>query len=232
MIRPRPTAWALRGETAFHDGRDGPSGRRCAASARRRRRPPFRALLSRFLVGEGYRVSTAETALEARATLESLKFDLLILDVMMPARTLRPGARHPRRLDGADPHADRARREGEPDHGARNRRRRLSGKTVRARELSLRVANILKRLRRCACRRWNRYDSDRRIPRARANYVAATSDPPDRSRTRNAERADGEGRRDVPRQALAGNGDSVSERTVDVQVNRLRRKIEDDPGNR
>ena len=33
----------------------------------------------------------------------------------------------------------------------------------------------------------------------------------------------------VLRQALAGNGDSVSERTVDVQVNRLRRKIEDDP---
>ena len=30
----------------------------------------------------------------------------------------------------------------------------------------------------------------------------------------------------VPRLALAGNGESVSERTVDVQVNRLRRKIE------
>jgi two-component system phosphate regulon response regulator OmpR len=35
----------------------------------------------------------------------------------------------------------------------------------------------------------------------------------------------------VPRQALAGNGESVSERTVDVQVNRLRRKIEQDPAN-
>jgi two-component system, OmpR family, phosphate regulon response regulator OmpR len=35
----------------------------------------------------------------------------------------------------------------------------------------------------------------------------------------------------VPRLALAGNGDSVSERTVDVQVNRLRRKIEQDPAN-
>jgi two-component system phosphate regulon response regulator OmpR len=35
----------------------------------------------------------------------------------------------------------------------------------------------------------------------------------------------------VPRQALAGNGDSVGERTVDVQVNRLRRKIERDPSN-
>ncbi len=35
----------------------------------------------------------------------------------------------------------------------------------------------------------------------------------------------------VPRQALAGNGEAVSERTVDVQVNRLRRKIETDPAN-
>ena len=36
----------------------------------------------------------------------------------------------------------------------------------------------------------------------------------------------------IPRQALAGtNGDSVGERTVDVQVNRLRRKIENDPAN-
>src|SRR3984957_19491063 len=56
----------------------------------------IRALLSRFLLGEGYRVSTAETAADARAKLTGLKFDLLILDVMMPgesgfdfARTLR-----------------------------------------------------------------------------------------------------------------------------------------------
>jgi two-component system phosphate regulon response regulator OmpR len=35
----------------------------------------------------------------------------------------------------------------------------------------------------------------------------------------------------VSRLALAGNGDTVSERAVDVQVNRLRRKIERDPAN-
>jgi two-component system phosphate regulon response regulator OmpR len=33
----------------------------------------------------------------------------------------------------------------------------------------------------------------------------------------------------VSRMALAGNGGAVSERAVDVQVNRLRRKIERDP---
>ena len=35
----------------------------------------------------------------------------------------------------------------------------------------------------------------------------------------------------VPRVALAGGGGSVNERAVDVQVNRLRRKIENDPTN-
>jgi two-component system phosphate regulon response regulator OmpR len=35
----------------------------------------------------------------------------------------------------------------------------------------------------------------------------------------------------VTRLSLAGNGGSVSERAVDVQVNRLRRKIERNPAN-
>ena len=47
----------------------------------------IRVLLSRFLTGEGYRISTANTAAEARAMLAGLSFDLLILDVMMPGET-------------------------------------------------------------------------------------------------------------------------------------------------
>src|SRR5690606_12545187 len=35
----------------------------------------------------------------------------------------------------------------------------------------------------------------------------------------------------VPREELAGNGAAANERTVDVQINRLRRKIERDPAN-
>ena len=35
----------------------------------------------------------------------------------------------------------------------------------------------------------------------------------------------------VPRMALAGINGSINERAVDVQVNRLRRKIERDPAN-
>ena len=35
----------------------------------------------------------------------------------------------------------------------------------------------------------------------------------------------------LSREALAGEPGEVGERTIDVQINRLRRKIEDDPGN-
>ena len=35
----------------------------------------------------------------------------------------------------------------------------------------------------------------------------------------------------VPRDALAEQGSASNERTIDVQINRLRRKIEADPGN-
>ncbi len=47
----------------------------------------IRDLLSRFLAGEGYRVTTADNARDARAKLTRLKhFDMLVLDVMMPGR--------------------------------------------------------------------------------------------------------------------------------------------------
>jgi len=194
----------------------------------------IRVLLSRFLVAEGYRVTTAETASEARAKLESLDFDLLILDVMMPgesgfdfARSLRTGSAVPilmltardekeSRIMGLEIGAD--------DYLA---------KPFEPRELSLRVASILRRARppsappaesirfgpfvfhlaRGELRRGEETirltDREREMLRVLALSVGET----------------------VPRLALAGNGESVSERTVDVQVNRLRRKIEHDPAN-
>ena len=44
----------------------------------------IRGLLSRFLVNEGYRVSSAASAAEASARLSELIVDLIVLDVMMP----------------------------------------------------------------------------------------------------------------------------------------------------
>src|SRR6266852_5988149 len=47
----------------------------------------IRDLLSRYLQREGYRVTTAQNAADARAKLDGLAFDLLILDVMMPGES-------------------------------------------------------------------------------------------------------------------------------------------------
>src|SRR5258708_8692446 len=78
----------------------------------------IRALLSRFLMSEGYRVTTAESAAEARAKLAGLRFDLMILDVMMPgetgfefARSLRSSSNVPiLMLTARDEHQDRDRK--------------------------------------------------------------------------------------------------------------------------
>ncbi|HMN87312.1 MAG TPA: response regulator, partial [Bauldia sp.] len=44
----------------------------------------IRTLLARYLGGNGFRVTSAADAAEARRRLSGLAFDLLIVDVMMP----------------------------------------------------------------------------------------------------------------------------------------------------
>jgi len=44
----------------------------------------IRELLKRYLHNQGFRVSTAPSAAEARNLMETLQFDLIVLDVMMP----------------------------------------------------------------------------------------------------------------------------------------------------
>ena len=71
----------------------------------------IRDLLARYLQEHGFRVTTAIDAASARATMRSLSFDLLILDVMMPHEfgpRLRAFAQA--RVASADPDADGARR--------------------------------------------------------------------------------------------------------------------------
>src|SRR4030081_179552 len=108
----------------------------------------IRDLLSRFLHAEGYRVTTAESADAARARLEGLRFDLLILDVMMPgetgfefARKLRLSSTVPILMLTARGEAE-SRIEG-LEIGADD----YVGKPFEPRALSLRIANILKRTR-------------------------------------------------------------------------------------
>jgi len=194
----------------------------------------IRDLLSRFLLGEGYRVTTAETAIEARAKLDGLSFDLLILDVMMPgetgfdlARSIRTGSHVPivmltardeseNRIKGLEIGAD--------DYVA---------KPFEPRELSLRIANILKRQLPAmtpaveSVRFGEFVFHVARGELRRGEEVVHLTDR-EREMLRVLAACPGE---TVPRQALGGTGGASNERAVDVQVNRLRRKIERDPTN-
>jgi two-component system phosphate regulon response regulator OmpR len=195
----------------------------------------IRSLLSRYLQGEGYRVTTAETAADARARLAGLNFDLLILDVMMPGesgfdlvKSIRKGSTVPvliltardaaeSRITGLELGAD--------DYVV---------KPFEARELSLRVANILKRAQPppppppAETLRFGPfvYHMGRAELRRGEEIIHLT----DREREMLGMLAACPGET-VSRLALAGNGAAAGERAVDVQINRLRRKIEQDPAN-
>ncbi len=201
----------------------------------------IRVLLARYLVGQGYRVTSAAHAAEARARLAVLAFDLLVLDVMMPgesgldlAKSLRSAAEPLSQipilmLTARTEPSDRVLglEAGVDDY--------LS-KPFEPRELSLRIASILRR------------SAPRPIPEPKG--VDALVFGPFTFHCARAElRKDGEMIRltereadmlrllasdagqPVSRESLGGAGDAANERTIDVQVNRLRRKIEDDPAN-
>jgi len=193
----------------------------------------IRDLLSRFLSTEGYRVTTADTADEARAKLKHLSFDLLVLDVMMPgengfdfAQSLRTESTVPiLMLTARDAAESRIRglEMGADDY--------LS-KPFEPRELSLRIANILRRALppapAAAPEQVGFGPFVFHIARGELRKGEETIRLTDREREmlRILAATPGE---TVSRMALAGNGGSVNERAVDVQVNRLRRKVEPNP---
>lgn len=194
----------------------------------------IRDLLSRYLVREGYRVTTAESAAQARAKLEGMCFDLLILDVMMPgesgfdlARSIRTVSNVPILMLTARSETDnriKGLELGADDYVA---------KPFEARELSLRIANILKR---AAAADTPLVESVRfgefvfHIGRAELRQGTDIVRLTDREREMLCILAEQQGET-VARLALAGSGGASNERAVDVQINRLRRKIENDPAN-
>jgi len=194
----------------------------------------IRDLLSRFLSGEGYRVTTAETAADARAKLNGLSFDLLILDVMMPgesgfdfAKSLRGTSSVPILMLTARDAAE-SRIKG-LEMGADD----YLSKPFEPRELSLRIGSILKRAKPAAAPPAESvrfgpfvYHLARGELRKGEEIIRLTDR--EREMLRILAATPGE---TVSRLALAGNGDQTSERAVDVQVNRLRRKIERNPAN-
>jgi two-component system phosphate regulon response regulator OmpR len=194
----------------------------------------IRDLLSRFLHSEGYRVTTAETASAARGKLDGFDFDLLVLDVMMPGETGFDLAKAIRVSSAVPILMLTARSEAESrilglELGADD----YLAKPFEPRELSLRIANILKRARlrpvppvesvrfgdfvfHLASGELCRGERPVRLTDRECEMLRALAAEPGAT---------------VSRLTLAGKGSSSNERTVDVQVNRLRRKIEADPAN-
>jgi len=194
----------------------------------------IRMLLSRFLSEHGYRVTTAENAQNARSKSQAMAFDLLILDVMMPGENgfdLAAGLR-----EQSDVPILMLTAQGEPDDRIRGLEIGADdylSKPFEPRELLLRVGNILKRAApssyaeptREAVRftfHFGRGELQRdgetiRITERERDMLRMLLDKPGEA---------------VDRLVLAGpSADGANERTVDVQINRLRRKIERDPGN-
>jgi two-component system phosphate regulon response regulator OmpR len=194
----------------------------------------IRILLSRFLLAEGYRITTAGTAADARLKLDGLSFDLLILDVMMPGETGFQLARSIREKSTVPILMLTARDEKESRiEGLETGADDYLSKPFEPRELSLRIANILKRTKPAmpappdSVRFGQFVFHIGRGELRRGDEIVRLTDR-ERDMLRILSASPGE---TVPRMELAGNGGSLNERAVDVQVNRLRRKIERDPAN-
>lgn len=199
----------------------------------------IRELLRRYLAAEGYRVSTASNAEEATTAIRNIAFDLIVLDVMMPGED---GFSFATKVRGdAGPLAQvpilmlTAKTEFEErvlgfEIGVDD----YLGKPFEPRELSLRIASILRRARLPPDAGAPTqvqfgpfaFDIERGELRDNGEVVRITDREREMLRLLAASPGD-----TVTREALAGPGAGGNERTIDVQVNRLRRKIEPDPAN-
>jgi two-component system phosphate regulon response regulator OmpR len=190
----------------------------------------LRELLQRYLREQGFHVTTAKDANEARAKLAAITFDLLVLDIMMPGESGLDLTSSLRRhnetpillLTAMDEAEDRI---AGLERGADD----YLPKPFEPRELVLRINAILRRvpkpepivqLVRFVC-----FDLSRQELRHGDSYVRLT--------TVEASLLNALARRPgipVSRDQLTAEGAiSPNTRTIDVQITRLRRKIEVDP---
>jgi len=197
---------------------------------------PLRERLARYLRGEGFRVSTAADAAEARAQLGVLIPDLLVLDVMMPGESGLALTESLRAGRQAIPILMLTAR-GTPED-------RIAGfeagaddylpKPFEPRELVLRIRALLRRappppsagvaepLRFGPAE----FDAERGELRDAAGPIRLTGGEVALLAALAARPNEVLSREDL---AAALGMDAASERAIDVQVTRLRRKIETDP---
>ena len=190
----------------------------------------LRELLRKYLADQNFLVSTAENAADAEAKLTSLAFDLLIVDVMMPGEDGMSLTKRIRNTVGTPILMLTAMNETDDriaglESGADD----YLSKPFEPRELVLRIQSILRRSDTPQQAGGAidfgpfRFDSDRLELWRGDKLVSLTGREANLLRVFTLQPGVTLSRFKLSQQSGAG------ERTIDVQVTRLRRKIEDDP---
>jgi two-component system phosphate regulon response regulator OmpR len=194
----------------------------------------IRDLLARYLFEQGFRVTTAGDAESARSSMRGLSFDIILLDVMMPGENGLQLARELKAVSEIPICMLTARAEPE---------QRIEGleigvddyvpKPFEPRELLLRLKNILRRGQPpppTPCDEVRMGTFVFHIGRGELRRNDETVKLTERERDLLRQFAQ---RRGTPIQRHELSSDEVTgnERAIDVQINRLRRKIESDPSN-
>ncbi|MDQ1901008.1 response regulator [Paracoccus sp. WLY502] len=199
----------------------------------------IRALLGRFLRKNGFLVTLARDAAQARRLLAGLEFDLIVMDVMMPGedgfaltRSLRERLTTPILLLTA--RGDTEDRITGLEVGADD----YLPKPFEPRELLLRIGAILRRIPAPEMHQPKfltlgalRYDIDKGELWQGENHLRLTGTEQALLRRLAASRGEPVSRADLIEDLGRGGADEAenSERAIDVQITRLRRKIEPDP---
>jgi two-component system phosphate regulon response regulator OmpR len=192
----------------------------------------IRDLLARFLMENGFRVTAAADAQQARAAMRGLAFDIALLDVMMPGETGLELARDLKSKMNMPICLLTARAETEHRIEGLEVVDEYVAKPFEPRELLLRLRNILRRGQASSGPSEEVRMGPFTFHIGRGELKREDESIKLTERERDLLRLFAQ-RRGMPvqRHELANEESTGNDRAIDVQINRLRRKIETDPAN-